>query len=213
MTTISPAGVHRPPNLQPPASNLLSLKRQASSTPIESTNDKALGRDVQEKLGLKRQKVESPESAAPLSIPAYSHPVSAIPDVKRFSRPQDVRRFPLEFVDGFFVGSEGIQETLLPSPVPCRPSPPLLPQRPWKHNLRARKMTEGSLNNSGVRKRNDMRVQNMPYKIEPPRDTPRFMTGSKHLKQLTLSARLAKWYYRNCRLYSLDGEPPRGYPE
>jgi len=43
-------------------------------------------------------------------------------------------------------------------------------------------MTDGVLNNTGVRKRTDMQVQSVPYKTDSPRDAPKFMVDSKQLE-------------------------------
>jgi hypothetical protein len=182
MTTISPASAHRPPNPPPSTSSLRSLKRHPSTIATEQTKDKPSEGVAEERPAAKRLKVESPASAITLSIPASSNPVPAPENLSRLARPHDARSLPLEFINGFFVGSEAIQESLPQSPVTSRPSPPQLPQRPWKHSLLARKMAEDTLNNTGVRRRNDMQVQSVPYKTEPPRDAPRFVTDSKICK-------------------------------
>ena len=187
MTTISPAGAHRPPNLSASATTLRSLKRQASTTAIEKKDDKPFRRPTEEDSVAKRQKIESPGLVPAFSNPPIADPGSALSNVHRLTRPQDTKRLPLELIDGFFVGSEGVQESQPRSPVAKRSSPLSLPQRPWKHSLLMQTMTEGNLNNSGVRRKNDMQVQTMPYKTESPPDAPRFKTDSKHMKDHLLS--------------------------
>ena len=180
MTTISPAGAHRPLTFPAPATPLRSLKRQVSTTTISKTDDNPLRLPAEEHPGPKRQKRVSPGSAAILSTPPFRNTDSATPNANRLARAQNTQRLPLEFIDGFFVGSEGTKHFQPQYPVEGRSSPPSLPQRPWKQNVVAREMSEGALNNPGVRRRIDMQVQNVPYKTEPPRDAPRLMAHSKH---------------------------------
>lgn len=181
MTSIVPAAIHRPPALPPSAAPIRSLKRQASTNSIGRADARPSRHSAGEDSDLKRQKLETPVPAAALSDPPIHDPSLAKPIAQRIIRAQETKRQPLEFIDGFFVGSEGFQDPQPQSPVTSRSSPPSLPPRPWKHNLAARTTTDGSLNNSGVRKRTDMQVQTVPYKTEPPRDAPRFMVDGKHI--------------------------------
>jgi hypothetical protein len=179
MTTISPADAHRSPAFLPSPSTFRPLKRQASSLASERKDDKSFRQTSEEKHNAKRQKLVSPTSAS--GTPVFSPSTSNANFIRatRLVRFQDAIKLPLELVNGFFVGSEGSQESLPQSPSGSRNSPPSLPQRPWKHSLLTRMNNEGSLNNSGVRRRNDMQVQTVPYKTEPPQDAPRFKPDSK----------------------------------
>jgi hypothetical protein len=181
MTSILPAGTHRPPAIPTSAAPTRSLKRQASTNNIGRPDARPSRHSAGEDSDSKRQKLDSPVPAAVLSDPPIDDPSLAKPIAQRFTRAQETKRQPLELIDGFFVGSEGIQVPQPQSPVTSRSSPLSLPQRPWKHNLAARTKTNGTLNNSGVRKRTDMQVQTVPYKTEPPRDAPRFMADGKHI--------------------------------
>lgn len=182
MTTISPAGAHRPPSLPLSATPLRSLKRQASTTGIGKTHNRPLKQPADDGVPLKRQKVDSPTLAATLPNPPSNDPSSVVQNADGLAQVHHTRRLPLELVDGFFVGSEGMQELLPQSPVTSRSIPPSLPQRPWKHSLLARTKADATLNNTGVRKRSDKQVQTVPYKTVPPRDGPRYMSDRKHLK-------------------------------
>ena len=181
MTTISQAGTHRPPTFPTSATPHRPLKRQASIIAIGKTHDETLRLPAEEDSVSKKQKRESPSSTANTSSPP-SHEINiGKPTVNRLARARDTKRLPLELIDGFFVGSEGIQDSYAQSPVGGRSSPPSLPQRPWKHNSVARKVNDGGLNNTGVRKRDDIQVQSVPYKTESPRDAPRFTADSKNM--------------------------------
>lgn len=182
MTTISPASVQRPPNLPSSASPLRSLKRQASRDANQRADDKAFKHPAEETPASKRPKVNLSGEAASSSVRSFTDPGPTISNKHNLARAQDARKLPLEFVNGFFVGSEGISEVQPPSPLAVRSNLPSLPQRPWRYNLLARKMTEGTLNNSGVRKRDDLQVQSVPYKTEPPGDAPKLGRDSKQLK-------------------------------
>jgi hypothetical protein len=180
MTTISPAGAHRPPTLPAAATPLHSLKRQASSQAIGRTDGQPSRYSVGEDPGSKRQKRDSPGSAVNSSFPLFKNGESANPTADGLVRVQHTRRVALEFIDGFFVGSEGIKDSQPQTPAGCRSATPSLPQRPWKHSLATRRMTDGVLSNTGVRKRTDMQVQSVPYKTDSPRDAPKFMADSKY---------------------------------
>jgi mediator of RNA polymerase II transcription subunit 12, fungi type len=131
---------------------------------------------VEEAPVSKRQKVESSSPALPPSVSASSDPCPVNANAHKLARAQDARRLPLELIDGFFVGSEGVHDRQPRSAGAVHSSPPLLPHRPWKHMSPARTVTEGILNNSGVRRRNDMQVQSEPCRTEPPQEAPKFMT-------------------------------------
>jgi hypothetical protein len=180
MTTISPAVAHRPPALPAAPTPLRSLKRQASSQAIGRTDGKSVRLLVEEDPGPKRQKRESPGLATTSSFPLFKSEDAVTPTADGLARVQHARRVPLEFIDGFFVGSEGIKELQPQTPAEGRSTSPSLPQRPWKHSSATRRMTDGVLNNTGVRKRTDMQVQSVPYKTEAPRDAPRLTVDSKH---------------------------------
>lgn len=175
MTTAMPAGVHRPPSLSLYAAPISSLKRQTSTAATGSTAD-TRSRLVEEAPISKRQKVKSSSPAFPPSVPASSDPCPVNANAHKLARAQDAKRLPLELTDGFFVGSEGVHDGQPRSAGAVHSSPPSLPHRPWKHTLPAHAVTEGILNNSGVRRRNDMQVQSVPCKTEPPQDAPMFMT-------------------------------------
>jgi hypothetical protein len=181
MTTISPAGVHRSPTLLATTTPLHSLKRQASSQAIGRTDGNSFRHSVGEDPGSKRQKRDSPGSAVNSSFPLFKDGDPENPTADALARVQHTRRVPLEFIDGFFVGSEGIKDFQPQTPAGGRSASPHLPQRPWKHSLVMRRMADGVLNNTGVRKRSDMQVQSVPYKTDSPRDAPKFMIDSKHL--------------------------------
>jgi len=182
MTTISPAGAHRPPTLRAAATPLHSLKRQASSQAIGGTDGQPFRHTVGEDPGSKRQKRDSPGSAVNSSFPLFKDGDPANQTADALARVRHTRRVPLEFIDGFFVGSEGIKDLQPQTPAGGRSASPSLPQRPWKHSLVTRRMTDGVLNNTGVRKRTDMQVQSVPYKTDSPRDAPKFMVDSKQLE-------------------------------
>ncbi|ERF76809.1 hypothetical protein EPUS_07989 [Endocarpon pusillum Z07020] len=179
MTTIPQAGTHRPPTFPTSATPHRPLKRQASITTIGKIDGEILRHPAEEDSVSKRQKRDTPFSTANTSN-SPSHEINiGKPTANRLARARDTKRLPLELIDGFFVGSEGVQDSHAQSPVGGRSSPPSLPQRPWKHNSVARKVNKGGLNNTGVRKRDDIQVQSVPYKTEPPRDAPTFMADNR----------------------------------
>lgn len=181
MTSISPAAAHRPPHLPWSGTSVRSSNREAANTGLGRTDDQPLKYSAEEDPAPKRQKLDLSISTAFTPAPPLYDPNLISLNTNRYSRSQDLPSLPLELIDGFFVGSERIQQ-LQPQSFPATHSTtPHLPQRPWKQNLLARVRADGTLKNSGLRKRDDVQVQTVPYKSEPASDAPKLFADSKHI--------------------------------
>lgn len=159
MSTISPVG-SRPPSFVRPSAHH-SLKRTASAIDDSGTDTATSDVTASE---VKRQKYGN---VLHIDLPSLTSPVEAArAEYNIGAQSSNARVQPTKIVDGFFVGSEGI-------PSSGSAAPPPFPQRPWNKTVVSRTRSDILVNNTGVRKRIDLQVQNVPYTADTPAKAPR----------------------------------------
>ena len=179
MTTISPAGTHRPPSFASPSNPPLSLKRTASAVRNDRHGQRTSGLSQGEGTALKRQKIDSVVSPSNRSAPTSPARLVKPNQGNKSVQLGEARKLPVELVDGFFLGSETVEVVSA-----ARATAPSLPQRPWKHRNVPLRRTDILQNNTGVRARLDVLVQNVPYTPERPREAPVFNSDSKDILRI-----------------------------